>query len=628
MHAARGERRLRVALLTGCAQAVLTPGVHAATIRVLNRAGAEVVTIGGCCGALTHHMGRESQGRSTARELLRALVAERDAHGLDAIVADASGCGMHVKDYAWQFRDEAALAHDAADIGGRARDVTEVVAQLGLPTVTQRPALAVAYHSACSLQHGQKIDAAPRELLRQAGYDVREIAEGHLCCGSAGTYNLLQPAISAQLRDRKLANVRSTGAQAIATGNVGCAMQLGAGELPVFHTIELLDRATTRSRQHHHLHRRPASARAAPHPARDLRVRGSRQLRRADARTQSRRARCLAVPSARHGRFLEARSGHDARRRDRPSCRSPSRPPVSPGSSTRTARCSAHGPRRRSAFRSTLSTMSICSIEDVRGATTKPFWFQLYLMRDRGFSAELIARAQAAQCTALMLTVDMQIQGFRRRDPKNGLSVPPRLTVANLLDVATKPAWAFKVLRGKRRTFGNLVGRMPDTGGLSTLAQWIATQFDPTVTWKDIAWVRERWPGRLIVKGIMDAADVSAALDAGVDALVVSNHGGRQLDGGPSSIRVLPEIVEAVAGRREVLFDGGLRSGQDLLKALALGARGGFIGKAFLYALAADGQAGVTTALELIRNELRVSLALAGRTSVTDIDATILRDIT
>jgi L-lactate dehydrogenase (cytochrome) len=273
----------------------------------------------------------------------------------------------------------------------------------------------------------------------------------------------------------------------------------------------------------------------------------------------------------------------------------------------------------------TLSTMSICSIEDVGSVTTRPFWFQLYLMRDRGFSAELIARAQAARCSTLMLTVDMQIQGFRRRDPKNGLAVPPRLTLANLVDVARRPAWALKVLFGRRRTFGNLVGRMPHTGGLSTLAQWIATQFDPTVTWKDIAWVRERWPGKLMVKGIMDAEDVAAAIGTGVDAVVVSNHGGRQLDGGPSSIAVLPEVVDAAAGRCEVLFDGGIRSGQDLLKALALGARGGFIGKAFLYALAAGGERGVTTALELIRNELRVSMALAGRTRVAEIDASILR---
>ncbi|MET0290838.1 MAG: alpha-hydroxy acid oxidase [Steroidobacteraceae bacterium] len=273
----------------------------------------------------------------------------------------------------------------------------------------------------------------------------------------------------------------------------------------------------------------------------------------------------------------------------------------------------------------TLSTMSICSIEDVRSVTRRPFWFQLYLMRDRGFSTELIERAKAASCSTLMLTVDMQIQGFRRRDPKNGLSVPPRLTVANVFDVLGKPAWALKVLFGRRHTFGNLVGRLPQTGGLSTLAQWISTQFDPAVTWKDIAWVRERWPGKLIVKGIMDAGDVDAALDAGVDALVVSNHGGRQLDGSPSTIEVLPEIAAAVNGRCEVLFDGGIRSGQDLLKALALGARGGFIGKAFLYALAAGGEAGVTKALELIQNELRVSLALAGRTRVGDVGPDILR---
>jgi glycolate oxidase iron-sulfur subunit len=236
---------VRVALLTGCAQAILTPQAHAASIRVLNRAGAEVVTIGGCCGSLTHHLGRERQSQAFARALIGALAAERDAHGLDAIVADASGCGLHVKDYAWQFRGDPVLAADAADISARARDVCEFLAQLGLPPVTQRQSLAVAYHSACTLQHGQKIDAAPRDLLRQAGYEVREIDEGHLCCGSAGTYNLLQPELAAGLRDRKLGNIRRTGAAVIATGNVGCATQLNAAAgLPVFHTIELLDRAT------------------------------------------------------------------------------------------------------------------------------------------------------------------------------------------------------------------------------------------------------------------------------------------------------------------------------------------------------------------------------------------------
>ena len=246
VHAAQGPRRLRVALLTGCAQAVLTPSTHAASVRLLTRAGAEVVTIGGCCGALTHHMGREPQGKAFAAELLRSLVAERDGHGLDAVVSDASGCGMHVKDYGWQFREDAALARDADDIAARTRDVAELVAELGLPPVRRPGGLVVAYHAACSLQHGQRILAAPRELLTQAGYDVRDIAEGHLCCGSAGTYNLLQPAIASQLRDRKLANIRATGAEALVTGNVGCAMQLaGPDALPVFHTVELLDRATS-----------------------------------------------------------------------------------------------------------------------------------------------------------------------------------------------------------------------------------------------------------------------------------------------------------------------------------------------------------------------------------------------
>jgi L-lactate dehydrogenase (cytochrome) len=272
-----------------------------------------------------------------------------------------------------------------------------------------------------------------------------------------------------------------------------------------------------------------------------------------------------------------------------------------------------------------LSTMSICSIEDVRSVTRKPFWFQLYLMRDRGFNEELMARAAAANCSALMLTVDMPIQGLRRRDPKNGLTVPPRLTLRNALDIATKPAWAFKVLTGRRRTFGNLAERMKNTGGLSTLAQWIATQFDPSVTWKDIEFVRAQWPGKLIVKGILDAEDAKHACAAGVDALVVSNHGGRQLDGGPSTISVLPEIVDAVQGRCEVMFDGGVQSGQDMLKALALGARGCLIGKAFLYALAAMGKPGVTTALEIMSRELQVSLALTGTNDVQNVGRDVLR---
>lgn len=273
-----------------------------------------------------------------------------------------------------------------------------------------------------------------------------------------------------------------------------------------------------------------------------------------------------------------------------------------------------------------LSTMSICSIEDVRSAVKKPFWFQLYLMRDRGFNAELIERAQAAECSALMLTVDMPIQGLRRRDAKNGLSIPPRLTARNVWEVALRPSWALKVLLGKRRTFGNLAGRMNDTGGLTTLSQWIGSQFDPTVTWKDIEWVRSRWPGKLIVKGILDAEDARIACDNGIDALVVSNHGGRQLDGGPSTISVLPEVAEAVGNRCEVMFDGGVQSGQDILKALALGARGCLIGKAFLYALAAQGERGVTTALDILSRELQVSLALTGTNDVEKVSRNILRN--
>lgn len=272
-----------------------------------------------------------------------------------------------------------------------------------------------------------------------------------------------------------------------------------------------------------------------------------------------------------------------------------------------------------------LSTMSICSIEDVRGAVTRPFWFQLYLMRDRGCNAELIDRALAAQCSALMLTIDMPVMGLRRRDPKNGLSIPPRLTLANAIDVATKPAWALKVLFGKRRTFGNLEARLNNAGGLTTLSQWIASQFDPTVTWKDIEWVRSRWPGKLILKGVLDAEDANLACATGADAIVVSNHGGRQLDSAPSTISVLPEVAAAVNGRCEVLFDGGVQSGQDILKALALGARGCLIGKAFLYALAAMGEKGVATALQILSDELRVSLALTGTNDVMAVSPDVLR---
>ena len=272
----------------------------------------------------------------------------------------------------------------------------------------------------------------------------------------------------------------------------------------------------------------------------------------------------------------------------------------------------------------TLSTMSICSIEAVRAAVEKPFWFQLYVMRDRGFAASLIERAKAAQCSALMLTADLQIQGQRHRDIKNGLTVPPRLTLANLLDIATKPAWALRMLASPHKNFGNLAGSVPGGKGLTTLSQWIAGQFDPTLSWKDVAWVRGLWPGKLIVKGILDPEDARAAVDSGADAIVVSNHGGRQLDGAPSSISALPDIVDAVGQRTEVLFDSGVRSGQDVLKAMALGARGTLIGKAFLYGLGAMGQAGVRTTLELMRKELDVSMALTGIRDVADIDGRVL----
>jgi L-lactate dehydrogenase (cytochrome) len=272
-----------------------------------------------------------------------------------------------------------------------------------------------------------------------------------------------------------------------------------------------------------------------------------------------------------------------------------------------------------------LSTMSICSIEKVRAATQQPFWFQQYLMRDRGFNQELIDRAAAAQCSALMLTLDLQVLGERRRDPRNGLTIPPRLTLRNAFDVATKPAWAMQMLFGKNRSLGNLEGRIGGASGIRTLAEWTQTQFDASANWRDVEWVRGRWPGKLILKGVLDAEDARLGVAAGADAIVVSNHGGRQLDGAPSTISVLPEIVAAVDGRCEVYFDGGIRSGQDIAKALALGARGTLIGKSFLFALAAAGQAGVTQAIEIMRNELRVTMALTGTSSVDAMGPQILR---
>jgi len=273
----------------------------------------------------------------------------------------------------------------------------------------------------------------------------------------------------------------------------------------------------------------------------------------------------------------------------------------------------------------TLSTMSICSIEDVASAVTKPFWFQLYVMRDRGFAASLIERAKAAKCSALMLTLDLQIQGQRHQDLKNGLAVPPTLTLETLLDVMTKPGWALNVMTGRRKSFGNLEGRIKNADTLTTLSQWIAGQFDPTLSWADVEWVKSLWGGKLVLKGILDAEDAKIAASCGVDAIVVSNHGGRQLDGTVSSIRALPEVVQAVGERAEVWFDGGIRSGQDVLKAVALGARGTMIGKSFLYGLGAMGEAGVTKALEIIHKELDVTMALCGLKDILDASPSILR---
>jgi L-lactate dehydrogenase (cytochrome) len=274
----------------------------------------------------------------------------------------------------------------------------------------------------------------------------------------------------------------------------------------------------------------------------------------------------------------------------------------------------------------TLSTMSICSIEDVAAGASQPFWFQLYVMRDRGFAASLIERAKSAKCSALVLTLDLQVQGQRHQDLKNGLAVPPRLTWGTAFDVMRKPGWALNVLRGKRKSFGNLEGRIPDARSLTTLSQWIAGQFDPTLSWKDVEWVKNLWGGKLILKGILDAEDAKLAAQSGADAIVVSNHGGRQLDGAISSIRALPEIIEVTKNHSiEVWLDGGIRSGQDVLRALALGAKATMIGRAYAYGLGALGEAGVQLALELIEKELDVTLALCGLRDVKDASPAILR---
>jgi len=272
----------------------------------------------------------------------------------------------------------------------------------------------------------------------------------------------------------------------------------------------------------------------------------------------------------------------------------------------------------------TLSTMSICSIEDVAANTSAPFWFQLYMMRDRDFMERLIARAQAARCSALMLTLDLQLLAQRHKDLKNGLSTPPKLTFASLIDMLRRPRWCLGMVRTRRHGFGNIVGHVRGVSDVSSLSKWTAEQFDPRLTWSDIAWVKQRWPGKLILKGILDPEDAQLAADSGADALVVSNHGGRQLDGAPSSIEALPRIVDAVGSRIEVWMDGGIRSGQDVLKAWARGARGTLIGRAPLYGLGAMGEEGVRQCLALIARELDMSMALCGRKRLADVDRSIL----
>ena len=273
----------------------------------------------------------------------------------------------------------------------------------------------------------------------------------------------------------------------------------------------------------------------------------------------------------------------------------------------------------------TLSTMSICSIEDVAKATDNhPFWFQLYVMRDRDFIERLIDRAKAANCSALVLTLDLQILGQRHKDLKNGLSAPPKLTIANMINMASKPRWCLGMAGTKHRQFGNIVGHVSGVADMGSLSEWTASQFDPELNWGDVEWIKKRWGGKLIIKGIMDEADAQLAVESGADALIVSNHGGRQLDGAESSINVLPRIVAAVGNDIEVHMDGGIRSGQDVLKAVALGAKGTYIGRAFLYGLGAMGQAGVTKTLEIMHKELDLTMAFCGHTQVSTVSRDIL----
>lgn len=272
----------------------------------------------------------------------------------------------------------------------------------------------------------------------------------------------------------------------------------------------------------------------------------------------------------------------------------------------------------------TLSTMSVCSIEDVASVTSKPFWFQLYVMKDRGFVENLIERAKAANCSALILTLDLQILGQRHKDIKNGLSVPPKMTASQIYNMAIKPRWCMNMLTTKRHSFRNIEGHVKDATDLSSLSVWTQKQFEDKLSWDDIEWIKQKWGGPLILKGILDVEDAKLAVKSGADAIIVSNHGGRQLDGARSSISILPEIVDAVGDHIEVHMDGGIRSGQDVLKAVSLGAKGVYIGRPFLYGLGAMGQQGVTTALEIIRNEMDISMAFCGERDITKMDRTHL----
>ncbi|AGB72025.1 MULTISPECIES: alpha-hydroxy acid oxidase [Rhizobium] len=274
----------------------------------------------------------------------------------------------------------------------------------------------------------------------------------------------------------------------------------------------------------------------------------------------------------------------------------------------------------------TLSTMSICSIEDIASVTKQPFWFQLYVMKDRDFVLDLIHRAKAAKCSALVLTADLQILGQRHNDIRNGLSAPPKMTARNIWQMATRPGWCMGMLKTKRHSFGNIIGHAKDISDMTTLSHWTHSQFDPKLSWSDVAWIKEQWGGPLIIKGILDVDDAKAAVDTGADAIIVSNHGGRQLDGAHSSISMLPRIVDAVGDKIEVHMDGGVRSGQDVLKAVAFGAKGTFIGRPFLYGLGAMGKEGVTLALEIIRKELDISMALCGKRDIKAVDRSILAD--